>query len=351
MKAAVYGGAEEVSIQDVPDPPAPRPGELTIEVTFAGICGTDASEFAHGPTMIPIDVAHPGSGHRGPIVLGHEFIGKVAKVGSGVEEFAVGDRIASGAGVACGDCDRCLEGRTNLCASYYTLGLHEDGGLARLVNAPASCCVAIPDDLSDEDAVLAQPLAIAVHALDRGGVTAGDSVAFLGLGAVGSLALAAASARGVSRILAADIDAVKLEAARRLGADETLLATDPDFERRAQELVGGSGPDVVFELSGIPSNFGRAVRMVRPGGRVVLVGIAKESVGFDPLEAILKEVDFSSSLAHVCASDIPAALEILKDPKIRAEVVDRVVALEDLVDQGLRPLAEGKVGGKVLIRL
>jgi len=301
--------------------------------------------------MIPIDVAHPSSGHRGPTVLGHEFIGVVTKVGAGVEDFVVGDRIACGAGVSCGGCDRCLEGRTNLCAFYYTLGLHEDGGLAQTVNAPASCCVAIPDDLSDEDAVLAQPLAIAVHALDRGGAVEGDTVAFLGLGAVGSLALAAASARGVSKILAADIDPAKLEAARRLGADETLLATDPDFERRARELIGGPGPDVVFELSGIPANFGLAVRMVRPGGRVVLVGIANEDVSFNPLEAILKEVDFSTSLAHVCATDIPASLEILKDPKIRAEVVDRVVPLEDLVDLGLRPLAEGKVGGKVLIRL
>src|SRR6202000_1787865 len=117
-----------------------------------------------------------------PSVLAHAFSGGVTKVGAGVEDFVVGDRIACGAGVACGDCDRCQEGRTNLCEFYYTLGLHEDGGLARSVNPPASCCVAIPDDLPDEDAVLAQPLAIAVHALDRGGVAEGDTVAFIGLG-------------------------------------------------------------------------------------------------------------------------------------------------------------------------
>jgi (R,R)-butanediol dehydrogenase / meso-butanediol dehydrogenase / diacetyl reductase len=351
MRAAVYAGTEDVTIQDVPEPTGPGPGELTLEVSLAGICGTDASEFRRGPTMIPLEAAHHGSGHRGPTVLGHEFIGTVTAVGADVAAFSVGDRVACGAGVSCGDCDRCREGRTNLRASYYTLGLHTNGGLAQRINAPASCCVAIPDDLSGEDAVLAQPLAIAVHALDRGRVSAGDSVLFLGLGGVGSLALPAAAVRGVSKIIAADIDPRKLEAARRLGADETLLATDPDFERRVQELAGGAGPDVVLELSGVPENVDRAVRMVRPGGRVVLVGLAKGKVEFDPLEAVLKEIEFSSSLAHVCATDIPAALEILMDPKIRKEVVDRTVSLEDAVDEGLRPLAEGKVAGKVLIRL
>ncbi len=351
MRAAVYAGTEDVTIRDVAEPTRPGPRELTLEVSLAGICGTDASEFRRGPTMIPLNVAHPGSGHRGPTVLGHEFIGTVVGVGAGVEGFSVGDRVACGAGVACGTCDRCLEGRSNLCSSYYTLGLHIDGGLAERVNAPASCCVQIPDDLADEDAVLAQPLAIAVHALDRGKVSGDDSVLFLGMGGVGSLALAAAAARGVSQIIAADIDPEKLAAARRLGADETLLATEPDFEHRARELAGGTGPDVVLELSGVPENFDRAVRMVRPGGRVVLVGLAKGKVEFDPLEAVLKEVEFSSSLAHVCATDIPAALEILKEPKIRREVVDRIVSLEDAIDQGLRPLAEGKVSGKVLIRL
>lgn len=351
MRAAVYAGTEDVAIRDVPEPAGPVPGEMTLEVSLAGICGTDASEFRRGPIMIPLDVAHPGSRHMGPTVLGHEFIGTVARVGAGVEGFSVGDRVACGAGIACGACDRCREGRTNLCSSYYTLGLHTDGGLAEQVNAPASCCVQIPDDLADEDAVLAQPLAIAVHALDRGRVSGGDSVLFLGLGGVGSLALAAAAARGVSQIIAVDIDPEKLAAARRLGAHETLLATEPDFEHRVQELAGGAGPDVVLELSGVPENFDRAVRMVRPGGRVVLVGLAKGKVEFDPLEAVLKEIEFSSSLAHVCATDIPAALEILKDPKIRREVVDRIVPLEDAIDQGLRPLAEGKVTGKVLIRL
>ncbi len=351
MRAAVYAGTEDVSIREVAGPDRPGPGELAIDVSFAGICGTDAGEFRRGPTMIPLNSVHPGSGHQGPTVLGHEFIGIVEQVGPDVNVFSVGDRVACGAGISCGECDRCREGRTNLCSSYYTLGLHADGGLAQRVNAPASCCVPIPDDLADEDAVLAQPLAIAVHALDRGRVAAGDSVLFFGMGGVGSLALAAAVARGVSRIVAVDVDPAKLAAAGRLGADETLLATDPDFDARVKELAGGDGPDVVLELSGVPDNFGSAIRVVRPGGRVVLVGLVKGTVEFDPLEAVLKEVELSSSLAHVCASDIPAALEILRDPRIGQEVVDRIVPLADAVDQGLRPLAEGKVAGKVLIRV
>ena len=170
MRAAVYHGAGDVRVESVSAPGDPGPGELLLAPRMGAICGTDASEFAHGPHMIPLHQPHPGSGCVGPLVLGHEFVARVEAVGAGVEGIAVGDRVVSGAGVSCGECAWCRAGRTNLCASYYTLGLSAPGGLADLVTSPASICHAVPAAVADEAAAMAQPLAVAIHALDRGGV-------------------------------------------------------------------------------------------------------------------------------------------------------------------------------------
>ena len=130
-------------LEDRPEP-ACRPDEVVIEVTYNGLCGTDATEYTKGPMMVPLSVAHPGSGHVGPTILGHEFVGTVVDAGADARTWR-GRRVASGAGVSCGACAWCRRGRTNLCARYYTLGLSTHGGLARFVAAPASTLREIPD--------------------------------------------------------------------------------------------------------------------------------------------------------------------------------------------------------------
>src|SRR3954469_16130041 len=119
MRAAVFHGPGDVRVEERDAPPPPGPGVLVGDVLRASLCGTDAAEYDHGPVLVALDTA-------GPLVLGHEFVGRVAAVGEGVAGFAPGDRVVSGAGVACGICDRCREGRTNLCDAYYTVGLHVD---------------------------------------------------------------------------------------------------------------------------------------------------------------------------------------------------------------------------------
>ena len=130
MRAAVYHGRGDVRVQDVPVP-AISEDEILLEVTAVGICGTDAHEYAHGPTMFPIDAPHPVTGHSGPMIPGHEFAGRVAALGAGVDGLGVGDRVATGAGISCGECFPCRRGRSNLCRRYATLGLQRNGGLAR----------------------------------------------------------------------------------------------------------------------------------------------------------------------------------------------------------------------------
>ena len=146
MRAAVFRASGDLRIEDAPVPDAPGTGEVTLEVSHAAVCGTDSAEWDHGPVLtVP------------PVILGHEFAGRVVAVGSGVAGIGVGDRVASGAGISCAECDWCRAGRTNLCSSYHTLGLQVDGGLAELVNAPVSTLLPIPDGVTDAEGALASP--------------------------------------------------------------------------------------------------------------------------------------------------------------------------------------------------
>jgi (R,R)-butanediol dehydrogenase / meso-butanediol dehydrogenase / diacetyl reductase len=334
MRAAVFHGPGDVRVEDRAAPPAPGPGVLVVDVLRASICGTDAAEYDHGPVLVALDAA-------GPLILGHEFVGRVTTVGAGVEGLAVGDRVVSGAGVACGRCARCREGRTNLCDVYFTIGLHVDGGLAEQVALPATTCVEVPEGCRDDAAALAQPMAVAIHALNRGGVTAGDTVLVHGCGGIGAFAVAAAARRGTAEIVAADVDPVRLEAARRLGATRLVDVRD--------ENLGDVAVDVALEVSGASSGPGICVGAVRRGGVVVVVGLQREPLAVDLLDVALREIDVRGSLAHVCATDLPEALDVLASGPVAEVMIDRVVGLSRVVDDALVPLAARQVHGKIVV--
>jgi (R,R)-butanediol dehydrogenase/meso-butanediol dehydrogenase/diacetyl reductase len=186
MKAAVYDGPGDIRIESRPEPPAPAPDEVQLVIEYAALCGTDVGEYRYGPKLIPLASRHPGSGHLGPLVMGHELVGPVAEVGSAVERIATGDRVVPGAGMWCGACAWCAAGRTNLCARYYTFGLQADGGLTARLNVPERMCRAVPDRCTDQAAALAQPLAVALHAVRRSRARQGDMVVLIGVGASAS---------------------------------------------------------------------------------------------------------------------------------------------------------------------
>ena len=194
MAAAVYYGPGDVRIEDVPFPQR-KPGEALLRVVRSGMCGTDATEWRTGPLTFPVNRAHPVTGHVGPMIPGHEFIGEVIESDAGAE-FVVGDLVASGAGVWCGECARCREGRTNLCDRYYTLGLNIAGGMAEYVSCPVHNLVRIPANMSMDVAGLAQPLAVGLHAARRAGVAPGDRVVLIGAGAIGTFILAGLALAG-----------------------------------------------------------------------------------------------------------------------------------------------------------
>ena len=269
MKAAVYRGMRDVQVQEWPTP-TPGPGEVLIRVAAAGICGSDAAEFSLGPQLVP----QGEDGHVDPVILGHEFAGTIEAVGEGVTGFALGARVVCGAGISCGECHMCRKGRTNLCTSYHTVGLHKDGGLAGYVVVPASIVYdATASGLPLDTLALAQPMAVAVHAVRRSGLKAGQDAVVVGVGGIGAFLTYAAAATG-ARVLAVDRDPQRLALATALGAAATQVACERPLSEKLDEL--GMHAEVFFEVSGSVPGLESVLEAARPGAVIVPVGIQKK---------------------------------------------------------------------------
>ena len=342
MRAAVYYGARDVRLEEV-ERPAPGPGQVLLRVTRTGMCGTDGSEWKSGPRTFPVEKRHPHSGHLGPLILGHEFVGEV--VASRDPGFREGDRVASGAGVSCGSCVRCAEGRTNLCKSYVTYGLNESGGMAEFVAVDARTLVPIPDDLSDDFAGLAQPLAVGLHAARRSGARRGDRIVLIGAGAIGTFLLAALKHLFEVEVTVVDFPGSRLERALRLGADGVVAVGADDYELRISEMRGAA--DLVIEASGAQGQLNRAIALARDGGTVLQVGVPAGDQGVDIHQLVFREIDVRTTLAHVCGEDMPEAIEILRTTNLAEELLDSVRPLSELPAQ-LDRLVTGGLEGKVL---
>ncbi|MDX1891221.1 zinc-dependent alcohol dehydrogenase [Mycolicibacterium sp. 050158] len=338
MRASVYHGAHDVRVEDVPEP-VRRPGEAILRVLRSGVCGTDATEWSSGPKTFPVNRVHPVTAHSGPMVLGHEFVGEVVEAADG-GHFARGDVVASGAGVSCGECGRCREGRTNLCDVYYTLGLNTGGGMAEYVSVPERVLTRVPAEMSLDSAGLAQPMAVGLHAARRAGAVDGDRVVLIGAGAIGSFVLAGLTSLADVDVTVVDFAGTRLKRAERLGAARTVAAgTDAASQLR--------GVEVVIEASGAPGQLNNAISMVRTGGTILQVGLPSRQQEVDVHTLVMREISIVTTLAHVCGEDLGAALEILSATDLAGEVLESVHPLEDLPEQ-LELLATGRLEGKVL---
>ncbi len=343
MLAAVYHGAHDVRLEERPVPQR-NPRDVLIRVLRSGMCGTDATEWKDGPHLFPSDRPHPVTGTRGPFVLGHEFVGEVVETDEG-SLFAVGDRVACGAGVSCGECDRCREGRTNLCARYHTFGLNEDGGMAEFVSVPESVLARIPPELSTDDAGLAQPLAVGLHAARRAGAVPGDRVVIIGAGAIGTFVLVGLLSLVEAEVTVVDFAGARLDRALRLGAARVVHAGE-EIAQRVRDAVGAA-PDVVIEASGAPGQLAVAIELVRPGGTILQVGLPARPAEIDLRPLVVREVTVRTTNAHVFREDLGSALDLLASSALGEELIDSVHPLSDL-PLLLDELASGRLEGKVL---
>jgi (R,R)-butanediol dehydrogenase/meso-butanediol dehydrogenase/diacetyl reductase len=263
-------------------------------------------------------------------VLGHEFAGVVVAAGADVTGSWPGQRVAVDTVVSCGTCYWCLRGEVTRCPSLGALGLHADGGLAELCNAPARICLPVPDTVADDEAALAEPLAVAVRALRRAGLRPGERVAVVGAGAVGLMAVQAAAAFGADGVAVVEPLPERRALALRLGAGRAV----PPGEAGALEA------DVAVECAGTTGAIDTALQALRSGGRAVLLGIVTQSALIAPMDLIRGEKSLIGSLSHVWDQDFREALQLLGRGAVLAAplITDRI------------PLSAAVTGGLALLR-
>jgi L-iditol 2-dehydrogenase len=254
--------------------PQPGPGETLVRVNAVGICGSDLrwfSEAGIGDVKL-----------QQPLVLGHEFVGVIAE---GPQKDI---RVAVDPAVPCQICEFCRQGNPNLCTHLRFAGHgQEDGALREYVAWPDKCLFPLPDSLSDADGVLLEPLGVAIHAVDLGKLKVGMTIAVLGAGPIGLLIQQLARLSGAQTVFVTDVLHHRLVAARSLGATKAIHAIKGNEVPEILAATGGRGVDVAFEVAGENEAVEAAIAAVKPGGRVVLVGIPADD-----------RTSFSASLAR-----------------------------------------------------
>ena len=252
-----------VALRDV-ETPEPGPGDVRVRSVRAGVCRTDLDIVAGAldPRWV-----------RFPVVPGHEWSGVVDSVGEGVTAIQPGTRVVCEGNIPCLSCPRCRSGDTHLCANYDALGFTRGGGYGEFVVVPERLVHVLPDHVSFDAAVLVEPGSCVLKALERARVAPAETVGVIGVGTMGALAIRLARLRSPATIVAYGLRDEELELALALGADSVVNVATADPEAETRRLAGG-GLDVVVETAGAVPAVELSTRLVREGGRVVLLGIA-----------------------------------------------------------------------------
>lgn len=288
MRALVYTAPGKVELEQRPRP-EPLPGEEEIAIEVAGVCGSDISGFLGHSAL-----------RRPPLVLGHELVGRRRD----------GKRVVANPLLSCGRCEACISGAQNLCESWKLLGLGTTPGtFAEYVALPSSQVYEVPDSLTAELAILAEPLANIVHMFRIVSPAPFFRLATVGAGTMGALAVSAALRIGARDVLAADVNDQRLETMRKLGASATLNVTNADAVAEAQRRAG-RGYDVVLDASGSAPARQMAFDLCRPGGQVVLLGMGAQRSEVNFVTSIRKEHRVVMSFAYTPV-DFRRALDLL----------------------------------------
>jgi L-iditol 2-dehydrogenase len=309
MKALVLTAPSTFDWADFPDP-APAPDQVLIDLRACGICGSDI----HGMNGL--------SGRRiAPIIMGHEAAGTISAIGNNVTGWNIGDRVTFDSTEFCGKCPSCLTGNVNLCSDRKVLGVscadyRRHGCFAEKIALPTRILHRIPDDLSFEHAAFAEPVAIALHAVNLAPPATDEPALVVGAGLIGLLVIQALKARSWKHVTAVDLDPKRLELARQLGADQTHDAREENLAAHFRQLHS-DGFAVSFEVVGAAAPVDLAIRSVRKGGTVVLVGNLQPSVPFPLQEIVTRQISIHGSCA--CAGEYPEAIQRIRDGSIRVD--------------------------------
>ncbi|WOQ69387.1 zinc-binding dehydrogenase [Microbacterium limosum] len=366
MSAAVLrDGAPGLDVVDIPIP-TPLAGEALVKVRACGVCHTDLH-------VMKGEVAFPR-----PAVLGHEISGTIVAIGDGTAEaggLAVGDDVVGAFIMPCDACDACDRGRDDLCAEFFGqnrlrgtlydgqsrltladgsfLAMYSMGGLAQYAVVPLTALAVLPEGVDPVSAAVLGCAAFtsygAVHRAGR--VQAGESVAVIAVGGVGSGVVQMARAAGADPIVAIDVADDKLDAARALGATHAVNSREEDVVAQVRAATGGRGVDVAFEALGHPATFRQAIDVLADGGRMVAIGIAAGAsvaqIEITPL--VRRGYSITGSFGARTREDLPAVVRLAADGDIdTVGLVTRTFPLSE-ADAAYRALAEGRITGRAVI--
>lgn len=348
MKALVYHGNRDLRLESVPDP-KPGEDEVLIHVDYCGICATDVEEYLYGPLFISGDEPNAVTGKKMPLVSGHEITGSIQEVGRDVHTLAVGDRVILNGVLSCKTCYWCKRGEVTQCPSMAAVGFNIDGGLAEYISWPASQVIRLPYNVSSEQAALAEPSAVALHAVRRSRLQLGETTAVIGVGTVGMLAMQAAKSIG-GKVFAVDKRKMSLDLAKTLGADAVINSDETDAGQALLDLTDGVGPDVVIDAAGGKDTPQMAVKWARRGGRVVLVAIYIQKPEFDFNGVVSTEVEVLGSLAYQ-QRDMEEVVRMLANDTLKTlPLISERIRLDEVIDKGFaRMLAPTKDVFRILV--
>jgi L-iditol 2-dehydrogenase len=322
MKALVLEPDGQLVFQDVPEPFL-GPNDVRIRVRACGICGSDVQGMGgQASRRIP------------PIIMGHEAAGVVEEVGAAVSDWRIGDRVTFDSTVYCGTCDFCRRGMINLCDNRRVVGVSTAafrfrGAMAEYVVVPQHIVHRLPESLAFVKAALAEPLSVALHAVQRAQVSINDTAVVIGVGPIGLLITQCLRLAGCGRIVAVDTRPYRLATATKMGADEALLAGQDDVVTKVMHSSNHHGADVVIEAVGSAAATRQGLLCLRKGGTLVVLGSYLQDTQIPLLEVVLRQLSLNGSVASCW--EFPKGLDLLARGVINGDELISAVA----------PLSEG----------
>lgn len=291
-KAAVMYGVDDIRVEDIPMPSDMGDDDVLIRVMSVGVCGSDVHFYKEGKIGAMAVVP--------PHTLGHECAGEIVEVGANVKHLKVGDRVAVEPGKPCGKCEFCQKGKYNLCPDMIFMSAPhpkklDEGAFVEYSVRPAGFCFKIPEHVTYDEGAMAEPLSVALQALKRGRVTAGQTMAILGCGPIAFSILLAAKAYGVSEIYMTDVVDYRIDKAAELGAAKAYNVAKDDYINEIIKETNGRGVDVVIDTTANDKAYESMTDIVMRGGVIVLVGMRSDEMAQLNVGAIIdKELDVTS---------------------------------------------------------
>ena len=324
MKALVKRHAEKgIWMEQVPVPEA-GPNEVLIKLEKTAICGTDLHIYKWDEWSQR--TIKPG------LVIGHEFVGRIAAIGPGVTGYQLGDRVSAEGHIVCGHCRNCRAGRQHLCPNTVGIGVNRHGAFAEFVTVPARIVHVLPDALGFNEAAMIEAVSVGVHAVRLTPCAPGDTAVIVGTGMIGLLTLQAAKIAGFAQVIAVDTEDSRLDVACELGATHRFNPkSGGDLTEFVKSLTKGQGADAAFECVGLNATVLSAIHAVRKGGTVTLVGNLTPKTELPLQVVVTRQLRLQGSCAS--AGEIPRCIELLATKQIKVDkIISAVVPLEQGAD-------------------